>query len=678
MSTATAFEVSEKINRIDAAIREGLQSGNIADVMKAKKSDLGWLFKTRRSLASLPNSIAKAYSARVFLWSFCLSWTKAGQQADNAFINDQLQAMTTFDHVSKGPPSAKVTKPAPSPAPARPSAQASTSALPSALAQASTSAIAPGSSTMPVQRKADSGLMIRVKPKPTPRRVAEPESEEEGSGEDDEEGEDGTRQAGRKPRPKPMRDSREMDPPCRRCVQKGQTCWMQVQGTKACYDCGRQKLGCVRPGMDSSMGVTRKQKAEASAKAKNTKRHVSQQKTKKSRSDAGSSEYEDEVEIVESKPRPKPKPKRKSEPKLISKAPVLPTRWAEGQIRRPREPSSSPIPRFSAIEKGKGKAVTNDEFQDSLANRVGYLEDIVEGLQESVTRLLVANVNLQSQIDNLERDIDRLAPFEQVADEMARRILLLEEGVEQLDEEQMPSAGPPSASASPPHSARAEIDALEAAAPASTLNSAEAASATLGTSAINLDAEAAPAPQPPAPPASVSPALNLIPPTPQTSQEEAQYATIALLQSSSGVISAPMPMPMPVTSAILSGPPPNETPLVATTSTHAAPLDMTVPGPATTPVSSDTSVTMPTTSATPSACSMLPSAPPPPSLGLLAIPTSPRTSREASPVSPGVLRRSPRLLSPGPQINSAPNNKKRNAEEESTDAGHVPKQPRQE
>jgi hypothetical protein len=40
MSDITAIKVSQKIHDVDTAIRQGLQSGNIADVMQQKRSDL--------------------------------------------------------------------------------------------------------------------------------------------------------------------------------------------------------------------------------------------------------------------------------------------------------------------------------------------------------------------------------------------------------------------------------------------------------------------------------------------------------------------------------------------------------------------------------------------------------------------------------------------------------------
>ncbi|KAF8799688.1 hypothetical protein BYT27DRAFT_7217438 [Phlegmacium glaucopus] len=312
MSKISASDVSQKISAMDSAIREGLILGNIADVMRQNKSKLGCIFKTCRSLVDLPNAVAEAYSTRVFLWPFCLAWTKAGLLADNKFITEQLQAMTAFDRTSQ-----KVQHPETVPE-TQPSAIASSLALPTQPKPA-------------LQTQPNSALIIHVKWTAAPPKPVE-ESEEEISEEG--EGEGILKEAaGHRSWPKPMQGDREMDPPCLHCVGKGITCWMQVWGTKACYDCGRQKLG--------------------------------------------------DVEIVEAQPRPKPKPKSKP---------------------RPRTPSSSPMPRFSAIDKGKGRA-------DCVDN----LEDIVEGLQELVTGLLVGNVNLQSQmmgemakkIVKLEKELER-------------------------------------------------------------------------------------------------------------------------------------------------------------------------------------------------------------------------------------------------------------------------------
>ncbi|KAF8800762.1 hypothetical protein BYT27DRAFT_7262654 [Phlegmacium glaucopus] len=177
------------------------------------------------------------------------------------------------------------------------------------------------------------------------------------------------------------------------------------------------------------------------------------------------------------------------------------------------------------------------------------------------------------------------------------------------------------------------------------------------------------------------PGLNLIPPTPQTSQEEAQYATTSLVVSSFGPQNMPMPMPMPVTSAIPSAIPSRPSSPV---STHAitppassmidmmTPIGVMSPGPSL--AHSGTPMLMDKTSATPSA-SLSPSRPSP---GLLTIPTSARTSREVSPVSPGGLRRSPHLMSPTPgQPSLSLNTKKRNTDADSGDEGHLPKRARQ-
>ncbi|KAF8803381.1 hypothetical protein BYT27DRAFT_7260121 [Phlegmacium glaucopus] len=114
MSTITTSNISQRISTLDCTIQDALQLGNIANVMKQNKAELGWLFKTRRSLSNLPNAVAQAYLARVFLWPFCLAWTKAGLQANDHFITEQVQAMQAFNHLSQSlQPSEMVTEKSP-------------------------------------------------------------------------------------------------------------------------------------------------------------------------------------------------------------------------------------------------------------------------------------------------------------------------------------------------------------------------------------------------------------------------------------------------------------------------------------------------------------------------------------------------------------------------------------
>ncbi|KAF8797405.1 hypothetical protein BYT27DRAFT_7265739, partial [Phlegmacium glaucopus] len=259
-------------------------------------------------------------------------------------------------------------------------AKASSSALPvqptaSSLALPLQQALAKVSTSAP-RRLPELAQVIRVKRVPAPREV---QSEEEVI--EEEENEEELKQtAERKPRSKPLRGDEEMDPPCLRCIGKGITCWMQVRPTKACYDCGRQKLGCTRQGVDRSAGSTQPKKSQASAKATAPPTQPTQKaKGKKVHRKSDVPDSTSEVEVVESRPRPK----AKSRPQPSSPS-AMPTTSARG-IRRPRE-SSSPIPQFSAIEKGKGKAGAEDEFQDSLTDRMGYLEEIMDGIKGDPSR----------------------------------------------------------------------------------------------------------------------------------------------------------------------------------------------------------------------------------------------------------------------------------------------------
>ncbi|KAF8812717.1 hypothetical protein BYT27DRAFT_7207557 [Phlegmacium glaucopus] len=713
MSTVTASDVSQRISTLDHAIREALQSGNIAEVMKQNKAELGWLFKTRRSLSNMPDAVAQAYSARVFLWPFCLAWTKAGLQADDHFIADQPTTITHGDRETASglgirPPHS--TNPSIGPILPVPQRQpkASSSALPAQPVQAKAS-----SSALPVQPTASSSALPLQQALQSEEEVTEEEENEE----------ELKQTAERKLRSKPLRGDKEMDPPCLRCIGKGITCWRQVRPTKACYDCGRQKLGCTQQGVDPSAGSMQPKKSQASAKATAPPRQPTQ------------------------------KAKGKKAEGKVKAAAIITISHANNLGKR--HPSAS--------EKAKLEPRMSSDW-------MGYLEEIMDGIKGDVSGLLVGDVTLQSQVGDLELEVRRVPRFEKMVGQMEKRTASMEDRMERMEEtieermdrmeerlveilqtmeermermeeriewmegrtEEMAGAintqqMPNIISASAPMTMDDVVEApepnldmptvisvfrptegtLPTAAPMCSASVPALASSLAVTSSASASAlpehgstcaalalaltEDEPTDSTPALDSATHtpsvtqgssstptchPGLNLILPTPQTSQEEAQYATTSLVVSSSGPQNTPMPVPMPVTSAIPSAIPSRPSSPV---STHAitppassmdvmTPIGVMSPGPSL--AHSGTPMPMDKTSATPSA-SLPPSRPSP---GLLTIPTSARTSQEVSPVSPGGLRRSPRLMSPTPgQPSLGLNTKKRNTDADSGDEGHLPK-----
>ncbi|KAF8952669.1 hypothetical protein BDZ97DRAFT_1930444 [Flammula alnicola] len=788
MSTITAAAVNSKIQDIDNAIRQGLTSGNIEQVMKAQRPTCAG-FSTSGRLPTSPRS-ARSLQGPCVLWGFVVAWKGASKKADNAFIETQRAQLVRFDTEGQALPSARSARPAPrAPLPSRRtvtpvapvlpvpmvaptplSPRLATPTPPSPRADTSRPARppagtpeAPGAGVGRTPGGRDSAVPERDRGKgkrkaradsegeeanarvklPRKAKVTPVEEEDEEMDVDDEaeEEEEEPRPVGKKPRLPPRQGSKMMERACDRCIKGRFECWEQARGITACHRCGVQRVACTFDGIskkgkkkndpividtsssqedddddnDEEAPIQKKISAPAS-KGKGKARAKSSAPVPKKRSAAA-------------KPSVPTKASARGKTPALPKLSAVPKAAAPGPSKKSALPPAPSTPRFAALERDtSGEPEDLMEMvdrMDTLVSRVDELERQVDDVDTSNGDHNLALVGFGQKFVSLEGRIDKL---EKMVRHQAKTIGKMNSSLQWLDEGQqalqvnvkalreyvgMPVPIPASRQSSPV-SAASPVP-LPAGAPAQAVSAPSAPPAAPAPRPSGLPASVAapirscsvPAPKrplppsraasaPPAPPSpapadsapvippqttwrrvchhipkwfeATGPTGELNPPTPQTSQDAAQYNTIPLVPTPPST--APTTKP-PVEQPAAHHEP--QVPLPPRPHSHSpwvspAPGAGAGAGAGGDAPSASESRASPEPPAIPHIAPEQPPAPP----RLLAVPDvnvgglSPRRSRRNSPVPESERRRSPRhhTRSPSPAANpsSSPGGKKRAAD----------------
>ncbi|KAM6490265.1 hypothetical protein JOM56_014242 [Amanita muscaria] len=441
MATLTAYKLRSNINELDRAIRAGLTSGNIAEVMKEKTRNLFILQPT------LPEELQNVYEEPAFLWGFCVEWKKAGKNLDPKFMLEQQKAMQNFEQFTAsrlagsglGKDGGEGTSIVHGPnRDARPEdgKRLALSPAPLALAnQSSRHQLTDESSEVPlsrIKRCAPSGLSAPVRPAPLRRRLqtrrpaqAQAEApapaaqlnnamdisdddvyvdEEDTVG--DEQGEDDdtdhrhkTDKDELKRRNRPIRGSKLMKIPCINCTKLGRECWEQMRGKTACYRCGRQKLRCDKPGdMASGKWKRTSVKLKRASSVKLSKKGATRIRKRRGT----------QVKMITPKPVAPLSESEDSAPMPSSKK----ARWAP-------TPDSPSGPRFTRVQKGKQKEyvpvedspLPESDAKKMIAQRVQMLESQLEELYDPDKRFLGGLVALEGRVKHLKDQVSGIQPY---------------------------------------------------------------------------------------------------------------------------------------------------------------------------------------------------------------------------------------------------------------------------
>ncbi|KAM6493519.1 hypothetical protein JOM56_011653 [Amanita muscaria] len=393
---------------------------------------------------------------------------------------------------------------------------------------------------------------------------AEQEEEEEGEEED---------MKLAQPRPKPTRSDKEMVPPCIRCTKLKRTCWQQLRGISACYDCGSQKLKCVRPeiGQDSSAPApTRPQKENQPSRRKS-------QKSKRVITDSEQDDPLGEASAPTGPTQGPSAPARETAMRPLTRSRLRKSKWDEYS-----ENYQNVVLRLRLAERVENLEATNA----LMAERMKAMEERIKELEENQAYFLPAAAHLETTIVELHEQMqlvsNHLGLQPRHTSVSREHSPMPEDPVLAPAPAALVSASAPSddvMEAAPPAPAPSD-DTMEAAPPAPAPTNAMESTAAADipapalTEAVNETQESPALVSPdntlaatagqleePAPLQSVevaaaatsagaptpAPAVNLTPPTPQTSQEAGAYAMTVLVPFPSLQATRTIPQPSSTT-----------------------------------------------------------------------------------------------------------------------------------